>query len=59
MAEEGGRAAAPDAAETTRFLDVARRGGAVGASFWVWQSTGPQQWSALAAFPWPLVPARS
>jgi hypothetical protein len=57
MAEEGGRAAAPDAAETTRFLDVARRGGAVGASLWVWQSIGSQQWSALAAYPWSSLPA--
>jgi hypothetical protein len=53
MAEEGGRPAPPDAAETTRFLDVARRGGAVGASFWVWQSAGPEQWSAVAGYPWP------
>jgi hypothetical protein len=52
MADEGGRTAAPDAEETHRFLDVARRGGAVGASFWVWQSIGPEQWSALTAFPW-------
>jgi hypothetical protein len=52
MVETGGRAAAPTAAETTRFLDVARRRGAVGASFWVWQSMAPDQWSALAAYPW-------
>ena len=35
---EGGRVGAPSAAETVRFLDVARRAGAVGASMWVWQS---------------------
>jgi hypothetical protein len=52
MVESGGRTAAPTAAETTRFLDVARRLGAVGASFWVWQSIGPDQWSALAGYPW-------
>jgi hypothetical protein len=52
MVESGGRTAAPTAAETTRFLDVARRRGAVGASFWVWQSIGADQWSALAAYPW-------
>jgi hypothetical protein len=51
--EEGGRAQPPDAAETTRFLDVAVRQGAVGVSFWVWQSIGEEQWSALAAYPWP------
>ena len=52
MVETGGRPEAPTAAETTRFLDVARRRGAVGASFWVWQSIGPDQWSAMAAYPW-------
>ena len=52
MVESGGRSSAPSAAETTRFLDVARRRGAVGASFWVWQSIGPDQWSAMAAYPW-------
>lgn len=53
MAEDGGRVGPPAAAETTRFLDVARRGGAVGASFWVWQSIDADQWSAMAAYPWP------
>ena len=53
MAPEGGRAGAPSAAEITRFLDVARRGGAMGASFWDWQEmTGPE-WAALAGFDWP------
>ena len=52
MADTGGRTAPPTAAETTRFLDVARRRGAVGASFWVWQSIGAEQWSALVAYPW-------
>jgi hypothetical protein len=52
MVESGGRSAAPNAAETTRFLDVAHRRGAVGASFWVWQSIGPDQWSAMAGYPW-------
>lgn len=53
MAPEGGRAGPPSAEETIRFLDVARRGRATGASLWVWQSTGPEQWSALSAFAWP------
>lgn len=52
MAPEGGRAGPPSATETVRFLDVARRRGAVGASFWVWQSTGAEQWEAIAEFPW-------
>ncbi len=50
---EGGRAGAPSDTETVRFLDVAQRNGAVGASFWVWQSMSGEQWSALSAFPWP------
>ncbi|MFN2608607.1 MAG: hypothetical protein ABR511_12075 [Acidimicrobiales bacterium] len=56
MADEGGRVGAPSATETARFLDVARRGGAVGASFWVWQSIDAEQWSALADYPWSRVP---
>lgn len=52
MAPEGGRHGPPGAVETTRFLDVARRAGATGASLWVWQSMGAEQWSALAAYPW-------
>jgi hypothetical protein len=51
---EGGRTGAPSAAETVRFLDVARRAGASGASFWVWQSIDDEQWNALSSFPWPL-----
>jgi hypothetical protein len=53
---EGGRLGAPSAEETVRFLDVARRHGAVGASFWVWQSIGGEQWNALSTFAWPLPP---
>ena len=52
MADEGGRAGPPDGAETRRFLDVARRGGAVGASLWVWQSIDAEQWSALTGYRW-------
>lgn len=51
---EGGRAGAPSATETVRFLDVARRSGAVGASFWVWQFFPDEQWEALSTFTWPL-----
>ncbi|MGH9226583.1 MAG: hypothetical protein ACRD2W_22995, partial [Acidimicrobiales bacterium] len=50
---EGGRGAAPSAHETDRFLDVSKRNGAVGASFWVWHLAGEEQWNALSAFPWP------
>ena len=42
------------AAETVRFLDVARRAGAVGASLWVWQSLPAEQWDAVSTYVWPL-----
>lgn len=53
MAPEGGRAGAPSAAEILRFLDVAKRGGATGASFWDWQEMTPPEWGALSDFDWP------
>ena len=49
---DGGRTAAPSAHETNRFLDVSRREGALGASFWVWQYMDDEQWSAMSAFGW-------
>jgi hypothetical protein len=52
MASVGGRPAAPSGAEITRFLQSGRRGGALGASFWVWQSATAQEWSALSAYRW-------
>lgn len=58
MSEDGaGRAGLPDSVETRRFLDVAHHQGAVGASFWVWQSIDDDQWAAVAGFRWP-VPSR-
>lgn len=54
MGPEGGRAVAPSGAEINRFLDVARRGGAVGASLWDWQEASAEHWSALTAFSWPM-----
>ena len=53
MGPDGGRVGPPTGAEIARFLDVARRGGAAGASFWVWQSMTPPEWSALAGYSWP------
>lgn len=47
-----GRIDQPSAAELERFMAVARSRGAVGASFWVWQSMDPEEWGELAAFPW-------
>lgn len=52
MAPEGGRVGAPTGAEISRFLDVARRGGATGASFWDWQAMNNDEWAALSAYPW-------
>jgi hypothetical protein len=53
MRTDGGRAGLPTRAETWRFLDSARRGGAVGASLWTMETVGKGQWSALSAYPWP------
>jgi hypothetical protein len=53
LADVGGRVPSPSAAETEWFLAAAARGGARGASFWVWQSATPDEWQALAAYPWP------
>jgi hypothetical protein len=52
MAPEGGRVGDPRGEELSRFCDVARRSGALGCSFWVWQTMTPEHWSALAAYPW-------
>jgi hypothetical protein len=53
MGPVGGRDGSPSGAEIARFLDVARRGGAVGASFWVWQDMTAPEWAAVTAYPWP------
>jgi hypothetical protein len=52
MAAERGRAASPSGAEITEFLEAGRKAGAIGASFWVWQSATPQEWAALTTYPW-------
>jgi hypothetical protein len=52
MKTDGGRAGLPTRAETWRFLDSARRGGAIGASLWTIERIGTGQWSALSAYPW-------
>jgi hypothetical protein len=61
MASEGGRQVAPSAGEITRFLDVARRSGATGASLWDWQEASADEWAALSSYSWPqpAVPAGS
>jgi len=52
MADERGRQGSPSAAEVLRFLAVAKAGGAVGASLYVWQSLSDPEWSALSGFAW-------
>lgn len=54
MASEGGRVGAPSPGEISRFLDVSRRLGAVGASFWDWQEMDDAEWGALSRYPWGL-----
>jgi hypothetical protein len=48
--------ACPPFAETWRFLDAAKRGGAVGASLWTIEQVGPEQWDALRQYPWDATP---
>jgi hypothetical protein len=52
MSAEGGRRGTPSRLETLRFLDAARRGGAVGASLWTVEQAGPAQLRALADYTW-------
>jgi hypothetical protein len=52
MGSEGGRKGLPTRAETWRFLDVAKRGGAVGASLWTIEKVGAGQFDALREYPW-------
>jgi hypothetical protein len=52
MGIEGGRRGDPRGAELWRFLDVGHRHGAIGASFYVWQTTTAEQFAAVRAFPW-------
>jgi len=52
MGDEGGRRGTPSRLETLRFLDAARRGGAVGASLWTVEEAGAAQLQALADYRW-------
>jgi hypothetical protein len=52
MAEDGGRPGLPTGAEIWRFLDVADRAGAIGASLYVAESANQPEWAALGAYPW-------
>ena len=52
MASEGGPAGLPSGLEVWRFVDVARRDGALGVSLYDLESGGSIQLAALAAYPW-------
>jgi len=53
MAAEGGRPGLPSGREIWRFLDVADRSGAIGASLYDLESGGRTQLAALGRYPWP------
>jgi hypothetical protein len=52
MGPEGGRHGLPTGREIWRFLDVAKRSGAVGASLYLYTETRRAQWTALSRYPW-------
>jgi hypothetical protein len=52
MGPEGGRHGLPTAREIWRFLDAGKRGGALGASLYVYDQTRAPQWRALSHYPW-------
>jgi hypothetical protein len=58
MASEGGRHGLPSGRAIWRFLDVAHRSGAVGASLYDLELGGQSQLAALAGYPW-TAPARA
>jgi hypothetical protein len=52
MGPEGGRHGLPSGREIWRFLDASKRYGAIGASLYTYDQTGPTQWRALTNYPW-------
>lgn len=52
MGPEGGRQGLPSVGEVWRFLDVAKRAGAFGASLYQYDTAGPSQWGPLTRYPW-------
>jgi hypothetical protein len=52
MGSMGGRHGLPTGREIWRFLDVAKRNGAVGASLYLYEQTRRPQWRALTRYPW-------
>lgn len=57
MASEGGPAGLPSGPEVWRFVDVARRDGAIGVSLYDLESGGQVQLAALTDYPWQHVVA--
>jgi hypothetical protein len=52
MGSEGGPAGLPSGAQVWRFIDVARRDGAIGVSLYDLESGGAVQLAALTEYPW-------
>jgi hypothetical protein len=52
MAPEGGRSGQPGGREIWRFLDVAKRHGALGASLYDAETANHDEWTALREYPW-------
>jgi hypothetical protein len=52
FSDVGGRTDSPSGAEIDEFMNTGERAGAVGASFWVWQEATPEEWAAVAGYPW-------
>ena len=49
---DGGRVPSPSATEVHEFLAEGQAAGAIGASFWVWQSATSDEWSAVSRYHW-------
>lgn len=52
MGPYGGRPGLPSGREIWRFLDVAKRTGADGASLYLYSQTTAAEWKAMKAYPW-------
>jgi hypothetical protein len=52
MGSEGGPRGVPPRREIWRFLDVAKREGAIGASLYTAEEAGSTQWTTLGRYPW-------
>ncbi|MFY9587171.1 MAG: hypothetical protein WAT66_06930, partial [Actinomycetota bacterium] len=53
MGPEGGPKGHPKGRALVRFMDAARRSGAVGVSFWSWQHTPRGLWHTIDTYRWP------